>query len=93
MTEVDQERLDEIEGQIYDHQRELIIGKYGSAEAAKANYGWGVDETDTGLVVETKVYDPSKILITRSEADADFAFYDSWRDYEPQTYTPHGYTP
>lgn len=73
---------DDLEDKIYEHQEVVISAEYGAVEADRANYGWGVTEMDDGISVETKIYGPSRVLVTTAKlgAQAD-DFEDEWRDY------------
>jgi len=76
--EWDEEILDEIQ----DEQQKVIEEKYGLDAAEKANYGWGIDDTEVGMSVATKVYAPQMVLVsTASFPSKDIAH--SWRPYKP----------
>lgn len=50
---------------IYGQQHDYIVENFGRQPAAKANYGWGVDERPDGITVETKIYGHG-VLVTEA---------------------------
>jgi len=45
-----------LEDRIYNEQERIIRRDFGKRAADRANYGWGVDDGDEHLTVNTKVY-------------------------------------
>lgn len=70
--------VDQVEDEIYEHQRDLVAEKYGLIAAESANYGWGVDDTDDYISVATKVYVPGMKLVTNVYYDKIDEFEDKW---------------
>ena len=52
----DQVAWENLEDRIFNHQEILIFKKYGRDASDKANYGWGINEFEDRLEVETKIY-------------------------------------
>lgn len=71
---------EEFEDQIYSQQVDLIRKRFGREAADQANYGWGVNEGDRHLTIETKVYvDPQYVLISEGSY-ADGSITHEWRE-------------
>lgn len=73
--------MDDLEDRIYAHQERVIREKYGKEAADQANYGWGVDERDDSITVETKIYGDEPMVLVTFAKFPDYEFYDSWRSY------------
>jgi hypothetical protein len=76
--------LIEIEDHIIAHQGRMIRERFGQEADHKANYGWGVNEEEQFLSVETKVYvKPPWVLTTTVRLDmaVEAEFEDAWSRY------------
>ena len=54
----------DLEDQAYEEQVKWIENKFGSQAPLVANYGWGVDESDTHIFISTKIYGYGVLLTT-----------------------------
>ena len=72
------ETLEQVEDRIYISQARWILKRFGAKAADSANYGWGVDETDNWVNVQTKVYGHG---VLRSEATIGSKVEHMWEEF------------
>lgn len=71
---------EKVENLIYAAQDKLIRHECGKAAADNANYGWGVDGSDTTVIVETKVYGDNGGVLVSSATYPSLTIEHDWRD-------------